>query len=175
LFFARPSLRRRGYDVGVDALRLLKTERPDVDVVFFGSPTDELGEVPFEFRNLGVIEATAVAEAMNEAHILLTFSLTNISNVPYEGMACGCAVVDLDLPNVSSMVEPDVNCILAAFEPRALADAVERLTDDPDLRLRIARRGAADAAVRTWERTASMFEAALRRICFVTDPSLVEG
>jgi glycosyltransferase involved in cell wall biosynthesis len=172
LFFARPSLRRRGYDVGVDTLRLLKAERPDVDIVFFGSPTDELGEVPFEFRNLGVIEAAAVAEAMNEAHILLTFSLTNISNVPYEGMACGCAVVDLDLPNVSSMVDPERNCVLAAFEPRALADAIERLIDDPELRLRIARQGAEDAAVRTWERTARMFDQALRNICFVSEPSL---
>jgi glycosyltransferase involved in cell wall biosynthesis len=172
LFFARPSLRRRGYAIGVEALRLLKAERPDVEIVFFGSPASELGEVPFEFTNLGVLDARDVASAMNDAHVLLTFSLTNISNVPYEGMACSCAVVDLDLPNVSTMVAPGENCLLAPFEPRPLADAVAQLIDDPELRLRIARRGAADASIRTWERTAGMFEDVLRKICIVQDPSL---
>ena len=120
LFFARPSLRRRGYEVGIEALRRMKATRPDVEIVFFGTRTDELGDIPFEYRNLGVLDAAAVAAAMNESHVLLTFSLTNISNVPFEGMACGCAVVDVDLPNVTTMVEPGRNCLLADFEPGAL-------------------------------------------------------
>jgi glycosyltransferase involved in cell wall biosynthesis len=152
--------------VGIEALRRVKAERPNVEVVFFGTQTEELGHIPFEFRNLGVIDAKAVAAAMNESHILLTFSLTNISNVPFEGMACGSAVVDVDLPNVSSMVEPDRNCLLADFEPGALSDAVVRLVDDRDLRVRLGRQGAEDAGVRTWERTGRMFEQALLRTCF---------
>lgn len=166
LFFARPSLRRRGYDVGIEALRRIKEVRPDVEIVFFGTSTQELGRVPFEFRNLGVLDASSVAEAMNDSHILLTFSLTNISNVPYEGMACGCAVVDLDLPNVTSMVDRDRNCLVAEFEPGALADAVIRLVDDRDLRVRLGTRGAAESETRTWDRTATMFEQALLRTCF---------
>jgi len=166
LYFARPSLRRRGYAVGVEALRRLKLARPEVEVVFFGSSADELGDVPFPFRSLGVLDASGVAQAMNDADILLTFSLTNISNVPFEGMACGCAVVDLDLPNVSTMVEPGT-CFLAPFEPQALADALQTLVADPVLRAQLGARGAESVRTRTWERTAGMFESALRATTFV--------
>jgi len=166
LYFARPSLRRRGYATGVEALRRLKLARPEVEVVFFGSPADELGDVPFSFRNLGVLDAAGVAQAMNDADILLTFSLTNISNVPFEGMACGCAVVDLDMPNVSTMVEPGT-AMLAPFEPQALADTLQTLVADPALREQLGANGAKSARARTWERTADMFEAALRATAFV--------
>ena len=74
----------------------------------------------FPFTNLGVLDAADVASAMNDAHILLRFSLTNISNVPFEGMACGCAVVDVDLPNVATMVEPGTVCAGAVRGKRAI-------------------------------------------------------
>ena len=167
LFFARPSLRRRGYDIGLEALRRIKLRRPDTEIVFFGTKTNELGDVPFEYTNLGVLDAPGVAAAMNSCHILLTFSLTNISNVPFEGMACSCAVVDVDLPNVTAMVEPERNCLVAEFEPDSLADAVTTLIDDPALRARLGRQGANDARPRTWQRTADMLEEALLRACFV--------
>ena len=50
LFFARPSLRRRGYDIGLEALRRIKLRRPDTEIVFFGTKTNELGDVPFELH-----------------------------------------------------------------------------------------------------------------------------
>jgi glycosyltransferase involved in cell wall biosynthesis len=167
LFFARPSLARRGYTVGIEALAELKWRHPETEITFFGTPSEELGPVPFDFKNLGVIDAPAVAQAMNEAHILLTFSLTNISNVPFEGMACGCGVVELDGTNVSAMTNPGENCLLTSFEPSKIADAVARLIEDPDLRIKLGNRGAADMAGRTWERTASMFDSALRELCIL--------
>ncbi len=63
----------------------------------------------------------------------LTFSLTNISNVPFEGMACGCGVVELDSPNVSTMIAAGEELrLLAPFEAGALADALSRLVEEPD-------------------------------------------
>jgi O-antigen biosynthesis protein len=166
LFFARPSLRRRGYEAGLEALRLVKDAQPEAEIVLFGSPKRELGTIPFEARDLGVLDPNAVAEAMNQSHILLTLSLTNISNVPFEGMACGCAVVDLDLPNVATMVDPGRNCLLAPFEPAAMAQSVISLIEDRELRVRLARQGAAEGRERTWARTARMFEESLLRLCF---------
>jgi glycosyltransferase involved in cell wall biosynthesis len=81
-------------------------------------------------------------------------------------MACGCAVVDVDMPNVSSMVAPGENCLLARPDPEALSSALVRLVDDADLRLSLGRRGAEDMRVRSWEHTTSQFEAALQRLCF---------
>jgi glycosyltransferase involved in cell wall biosynthesis len=145
---------------------LVKESHPEVDVVFFGTSSDDLGPVPFEMRNLGVLDSAAVAEAMNASHVLLTFSLTNISNVPFEGMACGCAVVDVDLPNVATMVAPGRNCLLAPLEPGAIARSVIALVEDRDLRVRLGRQGAADGTQRTWARTARMFEEILARAGF---------
>ena len=166
LFFARPGLRRRGFQVGVESLRLLKAEHPEVHVDFFGTPTNQLGTIPFDFRNLGVLSPQEVARAMNETHILLTLSLTNISNVPYEGMACGCAVVDVNTPNVTEMVPPGA-CLLADAEPHALSEALKRLVRDAGLRQRLT--GVATAAMkdRSWQRTASQFEQILFDLCFL--------
>jgi glycosyltransferase involved in cell wall biosynthesis len=166
LYFARPSLRRRGYETGVEALRLLKEMHPDVEVVLFGSHDRELGDLPFAARNLGVLAADEVASAMNDSDILLTFSLTNISNVPFEGMACGCAVVDIDTPNVSTMVDPGT-CLLAPLHPTDLASALASLVEDPVLRERLGTRGAESIQHRTWARTAELFENALRSTAFV--------
>ena len=166
LFFARPSLRRRGYDLGVEALRRVKEQHPECEIVFFGSRSEDLGEIPFEVTNLGVLTAQQVAEAMNDSHILLTFSLTNISNVPYEGMACGCAVVDLDLPNVSTMVDGGRNCLLAPLEADAIAATVSRLVTDSGLRETLGRQGSSDMLERTWDRTAAQFEERLLGLCF---------
>jgi len=75
-------------------------------------------------------------------------------------------LVDLDLPNVSSMVELGT-CVLAPFDPEQLADAMQLLVEDPALRAQLGSRGADAVRVRTWERTASLFEEALRQTVFV--------
>jgi glycosyltransferase involved in cell wall biosynthesis len=122
--------------------------------------------VPFEFKNLGVLSPAELAEAMNNAHVLLTFSLSNISNVAFEGMACGCAVVEADLPQVREMVKPDTDCLVAPTNPEGVTDVLARLVTNPDLRIRLARAG--NEAVRgwTWERNASQFESHLLETCF---------
>jgi GT2 family glycosyltransferase/glycosyltransferase involved in cell wall biosynthesis len=166
LFFARPSLKRRGYRLGIAALALLKDRCPDVDIRFFGSAEEELGLVPFEFRNLGVLTPAGAAGAMNDAQVLLTFSLSNISNVAFEGMACGCAVVEADLPQVREMVSAGSDCLLAPTTPEGVADALARVTGDPELRIRLACRGAEEMSTRDWARSASQLEALLLETCF---------
>jgi glycosyltransferase involved in cell wall biosynthesis len=166
LFFARPDLKRRGYGLGVDALARLKLRMPDVDILFFGSPDGQIEDVPFEFQNLGVLSPTEIADAMNRAHILLSFSLSNISNVPFEGMACGCAVVEADLPQVREMVRPGADCLLAPTTPDGVADVLTRLVTDADLRTRLALTGADAMRGRNWARTAAQFEAHLLETCF---------
>ena len=166
LFFARPSLKRRGYRLGVEALALLKERLPDLEVRFFGSPSAELDGVPFEFLNLGVLSPAELADAMNRAHVLLTFSLSNISNVPFEGMACGCAVVEADLPQVREMVEPGVDCLVAPTNAESVAEVLERLVTHTELRLRVAHAGNEKVQGWSWDRTASQFESHLLETCF---------
>lgn len=166
LFFARPGLKRRGYHLGLQALELAKKMNPDLKVYFFGTQTSELGEVPFEFVNLGVLSPTQVAAEMNDCHILLSLSLSNISWVPFEGMACGAAVIEADVPSVRRMVNE--NAIrLANPNPEAIAESINQLSNDSNYRINIANNGIEYMKSHKWENTCQHFEKILIDRCIL--------
>jgi glycosyltransferase involved in cell wall biosynthesis len=168
LFFARPSLPRRAYGLGVAALRQLKRERPDVRIAFFGSTDAELGEVDFPIDNLGVLSHAELAREMNASHVLLCFSMSaNISWVPFQGMACGCAVVDADVPGVREMIADGETCRLAPPDPDGVAATLRRLVDDDAERLGLARAAAAETQRGGWDASARQFERILTEHAFV--------
>jgi glycosyltransferase involved in cell wall biosynthesis/SAM-dependent methyltransferase len=168
LFFARPSLPRRAYGLGLAALRQLKRQRPDVRIAFFGSTDAELGDVDFPIENLGVLSHAELAREMNASHVLLCFSMSaNISWVPFQGMACGCAVVDADVPGVREMITDGETCRLARPDPDAVADALRGLVDDDATRLRIARAAATEMQRGGWDASARQFERILTEHAFV--------
>lgn len=176
LFFARPDQRRRGYDLGLEALRLVKEAEPETEILFFGATDEELGRVPVPIQNLGVLDEEALARALNKTHVFLSFSFTNISHAPLEGMACGAAVVEVDVPWVRGMVEDGSNCLLAAPESEAVAASVLRLVREPELRHRLGRNGADAMVGASWERTGDQLERLLRETCFVRlEPLVPQG
>jgi O-antigen biosynthesis protein len=77
-------------------------------------------------------------------------------------MACGLPCVELDTPSVRAALGIGDALSLARFDPLALADAIERLLDDPDLRARRGEAGRRLVAERTWERAGEQFERCLR-------------
>jgi glycosyltransferase involved in cell wall biosynthesis len=167
LFFAKPDQARRGFGVGVEALRLLHESVPEAEIVLFGGDDDALGELPFPYRNLGSLTTAELAAALNEAHVFLSLSLTNISHAPYEAMACGCAVVEARVAAVEASLRDGENCLLAEPAPVPLAEALVRLVRDDELRVRLAGRANADVAGRTWERTGHELERLLLDWAFV--------
>ena len=166
LFFARPDQKRRGFEIGIEALRAIARERPDTEIRFFGARDDELPEIDFPFVNLGVLSVDELAEALNAAHVFLGFSLTNISHAPLEAMACGCAVVEADVPSVREMVAPEA-CVLVAPDPGAVAAAVVALLADAERRVRLARNGRDAVSGSSWDQTAGQLETLLTEMCFV--------
>jgi glycosyltransferase involved in cell wall biosynthesis len=59
-----------------------------------------------------------------------------------EAAACGRALVATDVPGCREIARPDVNALLVpADDPHALADAIDRLAGDADLRRRFASTG----------------------------------
>lgn len=167
LFFARPGIKRRGFDLGIEALERIARARPDVEIRMFGAEDEELRGVRFPFTNLGILAHHELAREMNEAHILLCFSLSaNVSWVPLQAMACGCAVVEADVAGVREMVQADT-CLLAEPVADRVEEALVRLVDDDDLRCRLAENAAAALAERSWESSARQFEQILQKRCFV--------
>ena len=97
LFFAKQDTPRRLFEVGRRVLREVYKSNPHVKIEFFGSlNTSDIG-VPA--KNAGLIPTLEdLASKYQRAKIGMAFSPTNPSLVPYEMMACGLPVIDVDLP-----------------------------------------------------------------------------
>jgi glycosyltransferase involved in cell wall biosynthesis len=124
VFYARHETRRRGTELGLLALALLKRMRPDVEVVLFGS--DALPyRLPFEFTPAGILGEHELADLYRGAAVGLSVSLTNYSLVPQEMLACGLPVVEMNLPPLRAAY-PDAShgIRLAPPTPAGIADAL---------------------------------------------------
>jgi glycosyltransferase involved in cell wall biosynthesis len=164
LFFARPNLPRRNFTVGVEALKQLHQQNSEVRIKLYGM--EEGLELPFPYENLGVLTPYETAEAMRSSDIHLSFSLTNISTVVFEAMACGCATVEADVPPVRGMVENGKNCLLAEPNAPSVFDTLMNLIKNPQLRREIAIAGYESAKKLSVERMCSQFEELLNQYSF---------
>lgn len=132
VFYARHETRRRGTELGLLALALLKQRRPDAEVVIFGS--DSLPyELPFDYESAGILGEGALAELYRGAAVGLSVSLTNYSLVPQEMLACGLPVVEMDLPALrGAYPAPGAGLRLAAPTPAGIAAALSDVLALPE-------------------------------------------
>jgi glycosyltransferase involved in cell wall biosynthesis len=134
LFFAKPEMARRCFLIGTMALKEFHRIKPDYEILFFGSgsakqhpqdyPVTYLDIVP-TLNDLANLYATSAAG--------LVFSTTNPSLVPYEMMACGLPVVDLNRPGneVNYDNRYDI-ALLADADPVRMAKDMAALLDDAE-------------------------------------------
>jgi len=160
LFYARAVTPRRAVPLGVLALEELHRRRPGVEIACYGEARPL--ETSFPHRHLGVLEPSALAHAYNSATVGLVLSLTNPSLVPTEMLACGLPVVDLATPSMLATFGPDGPIALAAVDPIAICEAIERLLDDLVARADRARAGVGFVAERSWPGAAAQLAAGLR-------------
>jgi glycosyltransferase involved in cell wall biosynthesis len=84
-------------------------------------------------------------------------------------MASGLPTVELEGQNVGRALGPPGELVeQVPRRPDAIADAVERLLDDPLAGAAMARRARAFVEARTWDRAGDQVESALRD--FLADP-----
>lgn len=142
LFFARPDMPRRCYHLGVGALQQIKAKRPDVEIVFYGAKSEKYENIPFEFTNLGMLpKIEDLGDLYRSATIGICFSTTNPSLVPYEMMACGCPVVDLDFNDNEVNYGSRENCILVEANENAITDAILKALDNTDYLYQLIKNG----------------------------------
>jgi len=132
LFFAKPEMDRRCFRLGIDALEILKNQFPELEIVLFGS--NHLSDFTFDFEvtNLGVMPTLEdMADLYKSADIGIVFSTTNPSIVPYEMMACGLVVVDLDWnDSITNYGNSDKYAILVKPEPEKIASRIASILSD---------------------------------------------
>jgi glycosyltransferase involved in cell wall biosynthesis len=141
VFYARHQTRRRGTELGLLSLAMLKRSRPETEVVIFGS--DDLPyRLPFEHTPAGILSKPELAELYRGAAVGLSISLTNYSLVPQEMLACGLPVVEMDLPSMRAAYARGGDALrLAAPNPSAIAAALSEATALSDAAARRARGG----------------------------------
>ncbi|MBJ7329681.1 MAG: glycosyltransferase [Solirubrobacteraceae bacterium] len=161
IFYGRGATPRRATELGWLALTELRRRRPNVRVLAYGDSQPNW-EQPFPYEFLGVVSPTELAALYRRARAGLVLSLTNYSLIPQEMMACGLPVVDVRGGCSEAVFGGDGPVELAAPDPVALADALERLLDDQSDWDHRSQAGLAWAAERTWDAAVDAVEAGLR-------------
>lgn len=142
-------LRQKGVGEFVEAARILRSRGVVARFALVGQP-DPVNPASFTDRDVkswvdeGVIEAWGWREDMpaifGQAQIacLPTFYGEGLPKVLLEAAASGCAIVASDIPGCRELVKDDETGLLVPPKnPEALADALERLIKDPELRKRL--------------------------------------
>jgi glycosyltransferase involved in cell wall biosynthesis len=165
-FFARPEMPRRCFALGCAALELVATVRPDIEVTLFGSSHPISTALRFRHRNLGVLSIPALSKLYNTSSVGIAFSTTNPSLVPYEMMACGLPVIDLDLPGADASYGGRNAAALARATPQDIADTILKLLASPDEQAARSEEGTKLArAMMTEEQVARVVEQVCARAC----------
>lgn len=120
VFYARRETARRGFELGVLALREFHRRHPDHEIHLFGDPA---ARVPFPATNHGVLRPADLAELYNRCAAGIALSFTNLSLVPDEMLACGMLpVVGRSGYSEASIDNPYVSW--ASPTPFGIADAL---------------------------------------------------
>lgn len=96
LFFAKPEMPRRCFKLGMRVMQIIKSLKPEIEIVLFGSNQIFKEHLNFDCVKMGQLpDLNSLAELYSSSDIGVVFSTTNPSLIPYEMMACGLPVVDL--------------------------------------------------------------------------------
>jgi O-antigen biosynthesis protein len=160
LFYARPATERRGFELGILALSLVAQKMPDVEFVLVGLRPRAL-ELPFAVKIIpGKLTPSELGSLYRSCRAALVLSHTNLSLLPLELMASGCAVVSNSGPNVEWLLT-DKAVQLARPTPEALASAIIALLQDDQLRDRQVNAGLELARATHWDSEIKSIESAL--------------
>ncbi|WP_018099685.1 hypothetical protein [Sinorhizobium meliloti] len=158
VFYARAATPRRAVELGLLALELFAKRHPHIELHLFGA---DIGGLPFKFVNHGVVTPEELNEIYNHCLAGLSLSLTNVSLVPHEMLACGCIpVVNDDHRNRVVLDNPYVR--YAPLTPHSLAAALEAVVNMHDVEA-LSRRAAASMLSTSWDTAGAMVDAVFRR------------
>lgn len=132
-FYARPPTARRGFELGMLALDIVGRLRPDVHFIFAGWDVSNY-QFDHTHLNAGIVATSELPDLYSQCDVALIISFSNMSLLPYEVMACNCAVVTNDDACAKWGLNERVATI-AESSPEVLAAEICRLLDDESLRM----------------------------------------
>ena len=149
-FYVRPPTARRGFELGMLALDLVGRMRSDVEFIFAGWDVEEYAFAHVHL-NAGVLRTEELPDLYAQCDVALVLSFSNMSLLPYEVMACGCALVTNDDPCATWGLDSSI-ATFASPEPASMAKAIVELLDDSARRKSQVERALAFVQATSWER-----------------------
>ena len=125
VFYAKPGVARRGYELGVWALQRLHELRPELPIYTFGIKARALGFPATVYEHL---RTSDLNELYNRCAAGLALSFSNISLIPYELLASGVMPVMNDFEGLRANLG-DRKVVWSRPTPDALAEALIRATE----------------------------------------------
>ncbi len=179
---------RKGLGELIRAFALLPRDKYELEIVGRGPDERTLQElasrlgVAHEIRFSGSLDRAAVAQRYRDAHLFtLPSSAEAFGNVFAEALASGLPVVGSNVGGIPELIEHGVNGLLVTpGNPGALAQAIQYLADDPELRSEMSVRNRAKAeATLEWshvvKRYLSIYEGVMHQLPvpqLVTEPTV---
>ena len=132
---------RKGWDLLLQALDIVRTQRPDAVCVVIGKETPDLTrQLPLPVHWFGPVQDDRVLLSLYAAAdaTLVPSRQDNLPLMATEAQACGCPVVAFAATGLPDAVEHEVTGFLAEpFSPADLARGIRWVVDDPERHQRL--------------------------------------
>ncbi|MFU8833432.1 MAG: glycosyltransferase, partial [Wenzhouxiangella sp.] len=111
---ARPGTAYRGFPVLVEALSIIRQKYPESEIILFGSRDLADQDIPFAFRDMGVVQdMDRMAEMYSRADVFIdTSDFQGFGRCGLEAMACGAACVLSNAGGVNEYAADGENALL---------------------------------------------------------------
>jgi len=159
-FYARPVTERRGFDLGIMALEIFHKAKPDYTINLAGWDVSDY-DIPFPYVNHKALKLDQLSNLYNNCATALVISLTNMSLLPLELLACGTIPVVNDGEN-NRLVSDNAYIAYTQAAPAALAAKMVEVVERKESAA-YARAAAASVEDAGWQASLQKFEAVLIR------------
>lgn len=159
-FYARPVTERRGFDLGIMALEIFHKAMPEYTIHLAGWDISGY-DVPFPYVNHKALKLEDLPRLYNQCAAALVISLTNMSLLPLELLACGTIPVVNDGEN-NRLVSDNPNIVYTEASPAALAEALITTVKRDDLG-QLSVDAAKSVEGQDWIKSCQKFEKILQR------------
>lgn len=122
-FYARPYTDRRGFELGLIALKNLHQAHPDLEIVMAGQNLGGM-DLGFPYIDRGIISPGELASEYAQANMCLVMSMSNLSLLPLEVMATGSVCVTNKGDN-NEWILDDSNSVLIDNDPMQIFERMD--------------------------------------------------
>jgi hypothetical protein len=161
-FYAQPWKARRGFELGLMAIELLASRHPSIEIHVFGESIGKLRTLSKTVFDHGRVKPAELNEIYNQCYAGLCLSLTNVSLVPHEMLACGCIPVVNDAYH-NRLVLNNEYVRYAPLNPHALAAELEAVVAMRDFEL-VSLSAAMSVRSASWDDAGAKIDSVFRRV-----------